>query len=561
MAARGPVVALAETLADALLRNDPFLASYLGVSGYDDAVPDLSPQARAAWRDSLVDVLIRCEQLEPDAAGLDDQVLLGAVHDHATWALAAVDSRVGEFSVAAVPLGGLPFMLLVMARASVTSASSASAVLSRCQRMPAYVDQCAGQLAAAARGGLLPVAPLVQDAIKQLRDYVTHPARDPLLALRPPGGWDGADGWRDELARAVRDGIYPALGRYIDLLADLLPRSRPPERAGLLYVPGGVASYACCIRNGTTLASDADQIHRIGLTALAEVEERIAELGGRILAAGSAAEVMARLRGDPSLTAATGQDVMSRAAAAIGRAETQLAEMFHPPLPPPCRVEPMPPQVAESGAPPMYSPPARDGSRPGAYLVNCSNPGAAGAWALEATAFHEAVPGHHGQLARLQLLPGLPLLLTAFGVVPHSEGWGLYAERLADESGLYSDDMQRLGALGMESFRAVRLVVDTGLHARGWSRARALEFALAHTPMPESFLASEIDRYIASPGQALGYLIGQRELLRLREDARRQLGTAFDIRDFHSAVLDHGALPLPVLAQVVQAWITSASPT
>ena len=181
-------------------------------------------------------------------------------------------------------------------------------------------------------------------------------------------------------------------------------------------------------------------------------------------------------------------------------------------------------------------------------------------WALEATAFHEAVPGHHGQLARLQLLPDLPLLLTAFDFVPHCEGWGLYAERLADEFGLYSDDMQRLGALGLESFRAVRLVVDTGLHARGWSRARALEFALAHTPMPVSFLRSEIDRYIAWPGQALGYLIGQRELLRLREDARRQLGTAFDIRDFHSAVLDHGALPLPVLAQVMRAWITSASP-
>jgi uncharacterized protein (DUF885 family) len=451
-------------------------------------------------------------------------------------------------------------MLLVLGRASVTDTVSAAAVLSRCQRIPDYVDQCAGQLSAAARGGLLPVAPLVQDAITQLRDYVTHPARDPLLALQPPEGWGRAGAWRDELARAVRDGIYPALGRYLDLLVGLLPRSRPPERAGLLYVPGGTVAYACCIHNGTTLAADADQIHRIGLTALAEVEERIAELGGRILATGSAAEVMARLRSDPSLTDATGQDVLSRTAAAIRRAENRLTEMFRPPLPPPCLAEPMPRQVAESGAPPLYYPPARDGSRPGAYLVNCSNPGAAGAWALEATAFHEAVPGHHGQLARLQLLPDLPLLLTAFGVVPHSEGWGLYAERLADEFGLYSNDMQRLGALGLESWRAVRLVVDTGLHAGGWSRARALEFALAHTPMPESFLRSEIDRYIACPGQALGYLIGQRELLRLRQDAQRQLGNAFDIRDFHSAVLDHGTLPLPVLTEVVQAWITSARP-
>jgi uncharacterized protein (DUF885 family) len=198
--------------------------------------------------------------------------------------------------------------------------------------------------------------------------------------------------------------------------------------------------------------------------------------------------------------------------------------------------------------------PARDGSRPGAYLFNDVQPGQAGSWALEATAFHEGVPGHHAQFARVQLLPDLPLLQTGFYVVPHGEGWGLYAEGLADEFGLYSDDVQRLGMLGCAAWRAVRLVVDSGLHARGWSRARAREFALAHSPMPEDFVDAEIDRYIALPGQALGYLVGQREILRLREEARARLGAAFDIRDFHSAVLDHGSLPLPVLGQVVTEW-------
>ena len=143
--------------------------------------------------------------------------------------------------------------------------------------------------------------------------------------------------------------------------------------------------------------------------------------------------------------------------------------------------------------------------------------------------------------------------------MPHGEGWGLYAERLADEFGLYSDDTQRLGMLGCAAWRAVRLVVDSGLHARGWSRARAREFALAHSPMPEDFVDAEIDRYIALPGQALGYLVGQREILRLRDEARSRLGAAFDIRDFHSAVLDHGSLPLPVLGQVVADWAASAA--
>jgi len=264
--------------------------------------------------------------------------------------------------------------------------------------------------------------------------------------------------------------------------------------------------------------------------------------------------VLARLRQDPSLQPAASGDPMAAAAAAIARAEERLAELFHPPLPPPCTVAAMPQQLAASGAPPMYSPPARDGSRAGAYLFNTVDPGPAGGWGLEAIAFHEGVPGHHAQYARLQRLAELPLLLRVFPVVAHGEGWGLYAEQLADELGLYSNDLQRLGMLAGAAWRAVRLVVDTGLHAHGWSRSQALGFALAHTPMPEPFMAAEIDRYIAWPGQALGYLIGQRELLRLRTHARARLGAAFELRDFHAAVLDHGALPLPVLSKVIEAW-------
>jgi uncharacterized protein (DUF885 family) len=162
-------------------------------------------------------------------------------------------------------------------------------------------------------------------------------------------------------------------------------------------------------------------------------------------------------------------------------------------------------------------------------------------------------------LSARPLMSHLPKLLTAFYVVPHGEGWGLYAERLADEFGLYSDDTQRLGMLGCAAWRAVRLVVDTGLHSRGWSRDRAREFALAHSPMPLAFVDAEIDRYIAVPGQALGYLVGQREILRLREEARAQLGAAYDIRDFHSAVLDHGSVPLAVLGQIVEDWVASTS--
>ena len=558
MTAAAEIEALAGELADVLLSGDPFGASFMSVPGYDDAVPDLSPQYQQAWRGRLVDIIARGAGYEADALDIEHRLLLETARDTAARELAAADSRVYDFSVTTFPLGGPSLVLLTASRASVSDPDSARAYLARCRQLPVYLDQYAARLRAAAGDGLAPVAPLVSDAIRQLQHYLAHSERDPLLAHQPPLGWAGAAAWQEDVEGVVRDEIRPAMGRYAGLLTELLPRSRRPEQAGLLYVPGGIAAYACCVRNGTTLPFDPDELHRVGLAALAEIEEQIGELGRRALGAADAGEIMIRFRKDPELAAPDGPAAMARAAAAIARAQERLPELFRPPLPPPCAVDPMPPHMAEFGAPPYYSPPARDGSRPGAYLFNDVNPGQAGSWALEATAFHEGVPGHHAQFARVQLLPDLPLLLSGFYVVPHGEGWGLYAERLADEFGLYSDDLQRMGMLGSAAFRAVRLVVDTGLHARGWSRARAREFTLAHSPMSEDFIDAEIDRYIALPGQALGYLTGQREILRLRDDARSRLGAAFDIRDFHSAVLDHGSLPLPVLRQVVADWTASA---
>jgi uncharacterized protein (DUF885 family) len=557
MKAAASVADLAAELAEAALRNDPFWASFMSISGYDDAVPDLSAEAQQAWRVRLADIIVRCGQFGAEATDGDSGVLLEVVRDKAARALAAADSRVEEFSVTTFPVAGPSLMLLIASRTRLSDPANARAYLARCRRLPGYLDQYTRVVRTAAEDGLLPVAPLVSDALGQVREHLAGPEHDPMLSPQPPQGWAGAAAWRDEVERVVRDEIRPAIGRYADLLAELLLRSRPPEQAGLLHVRGGVAAYACCVRLGTTLPFDPEELHRIGLGSLAEIEETIAELGRHALSAHDSGDVMARLR--EATAADDGAGAMARAAAAIGRAEGQLAGLFRPPLPPPCAVDPMPEHLARFAAPPYYSPPARDGSRPGAYLFNSVQPGQAGSWALEATAFHEGVPGHHAQFSRMQLMPDLPQLLTAFNVVPHSEGWGLYAERLADEVGLYSDDIQRLGMLSCASWRAVRLVVDTGLHARGWSQARAREFALAHSPMPANFVNAEIDRYIAVPGQALGYHIGQREILRLREYARTQLGAGFDIRDFHSAVLDHGTLPLATLRKVVETWVRARS--
>ncbi|MGH3238300.1 MAG: DUF885 domain-containing protein, partial [Streptosporangiaceae bacterium] len=225
--------------------------------------------------------------------------------------------------------------------------------------------------------------------------------------------------------------------------------------------------------------------------------------------------------------------------------------------PPPCDVTPMPEVVAVSGAAPHYTPPRLDGGRPGTFWFNTERPTAGTGWDLEVVAFHEAVPGHHLQLSRLQLLTDLPALQRQRSLTVFSEGWGLYAEQLAEEAGLYADDRALLGSVSSSLMRAARLVVDTGLHAFGWSRERALEFMMEHVPMPPEFLAAEIDRYIVMPGQALAYLTGKLVILRIRQEATRRLGPAFSLPAFHAAVLDHGSLPMPALDRSIERWLAS----
>jgi uncharacterized protein (DUF885 family) len=307
----------------------------------------------------------------------------------------------------------------------------------------------------------------------------------------------------------------------------------------------------------TTLPLAAGELHRIGLAEVARLEARAAEIGAGIGLPDLAAVVAAVRASSAELTA---EAAMAAARDAVARAESRAGEMLPAPLPAPCAVEPMPATVAESGMAPHYTPPKEDGSRPGTFWFNTVQATAGTGWDLEAVAFHEAVPGHHSQLGRAQRLEGLPLL-QRLPVTVHAEGWGLYAERLAGEFGLYSDARAEIGAIYMEMHRAARLVVDTGLHALGWSRSQASDYMIAHIALPESFLVSEVDRYIAWPGQALAYLVGQREILRLRERARDELGAAFDLPDFNAALLDSGSVSMPVLADVIADWIAERRPS
>ncbi|MGD0810161.1 MAG: DUF885 domain-containing protein [Acidimicrobiales bacterium] len=539
------------------LSAHPFDASARAIPGYDDRVPDDSEAGDKARRSEVQAALAEAERLLEAVTSPDEAVTLGCVAEAARQELAALDSAAIEYTVTAMPFSGPAVLFLIAARTLLPDAKAAGDYLARLRSSGRWIDQLTERLRAGAAKGRLPVASLVAGTISWAEMLLAQPVPEPLKVPQPPEGWDGATSWEQERDALAAEVVSPALGRWLGLLRELLPASRPDELAGLAHLPDGAADYARAIRAHTTLALTAEELHRIGLDEIARLEELCIELATEI-GLPDLASVQDALRASAGEQGP--QTAIDGALRAIRRAEARASEVFPEPLPPPCAVTPMPSVVAVTGMAPHYSPPRPDGARPGTYWFNTERPTAGSGWDLEVVAFHEAVPGHHLQIARVLLLSGLPAIQRERSLTVFSEGWGLYAEQLAEEMGLYSGTESLIGAVSASLMRAARLVVDTGLHALGWSRSEALEFFTAHVPMPPGFLASEIDRYIAMPGQALAYLTGKREILRLRAQAIGQLGHAFSLPDFHAAVLDQGSLPMPVLERAITDWVSQAGP-
>jgi uncharacterized protein (DUF885 family) len=552
-------VAAARDLADRFhrrwLEENPFVASSYGIPGYDDLVPDDSEAGQRAWRAEVGQFLREADAIAPGPLTPADAVTLDCTVEAATQELASIDLARAEYTVTPMHYSGPAAFLAMAARTVLLDPAAAQAYLTRLRHSGGWLDQTSERLRAGAGKGRLPVAPLVEQAISWAENVLAQPGLGPSLSPRPPAGWDRAEAWELQRRAVAEDMVKPALARWVATIKELLPRARPSDQAGLAHLPGGAEDYARAIRVYTTLPLRPEELHQTGLDQIAALEARAVELGAGLGLSGLD-EVFAAVR--DSAGKIPPQEAIRQAEIAVKRAEARAPEVFPAPLPPPCEVTPMPEVVAASGAAPHYTPPRLDGGRAGTFWFNTERPTAGTGWDIEAVAFHEAVPGHHLQLSRLQLLSELPALQRQRSLTVFSEGWGLYAEQLAEEAGLYSDDRARLGAISASLMRAARLVVDTGLHAFGWSREQALEFSVAHVPMPPEFLAAEIDRYVVMPGQALAYLTGKLEILRLREEARRSLGPAFSLPAFHAAVLDHGSLPLPALGGSIGRWLDHA---
>jgi uncharacterized protein (DUF885 family) len=396
----------------------------------------------------------------------------------------------------------------------------------------------------------------VDQTIVQLDAWLATPvAQDPLLNVSLPKGVDDGAARHDRLAVVVESDVRPAVERYRDVIRDeVRPKARPDERAGLTYLADGAEAYDRAIRLYTTLSLPAEQIHEIGLAQVDSLAGEYRALGPQVTGSSDLDEIFEALRSDPALHHTNAADIVAAAQAALAKAQGAMAGWFGILPQADCAVE-----SATSGAVAYYFSPALDGSRGGTFFMNTSEPTGWGRFQIESTAYHEGIPGHHLQLAIAGELISIPEFRKRAFISAFGEGWGLYAERLADEMGLYTTPLDRMGMLSADSMRACRLVVDTGIHALGWSRRQAIDYMIANSPMRESHVTAEIDRYIVTPAQALSYMLGRLEIQRIRAEAEAALGDSFEIKGFHDTVLGSGSLPLTILDRVVRDWLAASA--
>jgi uncharacterized protein (DUF885 family) len=389
----------------------------------------------------------------------------------------------------------------------------------------------------------------ITGTIAQIDDALAVPvAQDPLLGTTAlPDGVD-AEAWRSRMVDAIEQSIRPGLAAYREALVEVLPEARADDRAGLCWLEDGADDYARALRYYTTTDKTAEEIHEIGLQQVAQLADEYRSLGPEVVGTDDLQQIFEAMRTDPKLHFEHGDQLIEAARVAMQRAWDAMPAWFEVLPQAPCSV-----QSTTAGAKAYYYPPAADGSRGGTFFINVVEPESWGTFELESMAFHEGIPGHHLQLAISSELQDVPEFRKHIHNSAYAEGWGLYTERLADEMGLYSGSVDRMGMFSADSMRACRLVVDTGLHALGWTRQQAVDYMLANSPLTEGVCRPEVDRYLLFPGQATSYMIGRLEILRMRAEAQQRQGDAFDVRRFHTAVLDNGSLPLGVLDEVVRA--------
>ncbi len=554
--------ALADEYWQHQLRLNPTTALLLGEHQYDDQMENLSRGAEDDAIATYESIAERAAAIDPASLSKADRVTRGVLLWEARSKASELQARFAEFDVN--PSMGMHVELpQTVAQIRLPGAEEAAAIVRKWSRIQDTFQQAVHRLRQGVALERTPPQVAVEKAIAQIETYLATPLdKDPFLEVPPPAAFTAEETvqWTDQLRDQVVASIRPGYELYrTALVEEILPKARPPEKSGLRWLPDGEKVYDEAIRRHTTMSMTALEVHEIGLEVIDQLADEYRFLGAKALGLTDLDQMFHALRHDMELRFDSAEQIVTAAASAMDRARAALPAWFGVLPQADCVMVEIPELGAAEAPLAFYLPPATDGSRPGSYFINTTSPMTRTRFESEALAFHEAIPGHHLQLAIATELEGVPDFQKHALITAYVEGWGLYTERLSDEMALYSGDLERMGMLSFDSWRACRLVVDTGMHALGWSRQEAIAYMTANSPQAPNNIESEVDRYIGWPGQALAYMIGRREFMRLRSMAQQELGTGFDIKAFHDVVLGSGAVPLPLLAELVADWTTSVT--
>ncbi|QOW23754.1 DUF885 family protein [Lysobacter sp. H23M47] len=547
-----------------MLKRNPLAATYQGDARYNDQLPNfLSREYRETSRAFTTDWLEKIESLGPD--GLEGQDLL-------SWQIFVEDAR-DELASQKFPAWMQPvnqFYNIASTFVQLGSGTGAQPFKTvqdydnwreRASNVPVLFNQAIANMGEGIQAGVVQPRALMEKVLPQLDALIKEDPRQTLFwkpVADMPESFSDAHRKRieDDYAQLISTVLMPSYSHLRDYIAnDYLPHTR--DSAGMADLPNGQDWYAFRVHQSTTTDLSPAQIHQIGLDEVARIHGRMHEVMDEVGFRGTLQEFFVFMQTDPRFEFASEDELLAFYRGLEAEVNAKVPELFSLVPRAPFEIRPVEAFRAQSAAGGSYMTPSEDGTRPGVFYVNTYDLPTRKTWDAEDLFLHEAIPGHHFQLALQQELTGLPAFRRFGGQTAYIEGWGLYAESLGKELGVYEDPYSHFGYLQNELWRAIRLVVDTGLHSKGWTREQVIDYMLGNSAESRTQAVAEAERYMAIPGQALAYKIGELKILELRKRAEEALGGTFDIRQFHAEVLKDGSVPLDVLEGKIDRWIAA----
>ena len=541
------------------LDSSPTSAIMRGHKQYFDQIEELDEETFEKETKAVNDFISRLESIDPESLSNREKVTHGMLDFALSSNKDSLQDRSWEFGAGVSGFTG--FLIDYNQQMYVPDSESADMLLKRLELYKRLFTQIADVQMVGLKSNRVATERNLLRTIDQLENYLgSSLEEDPLLLVNfsPEISESLISDWREKAKKIIDSNIRPTVLAYLEQLkSDHIPKGRSDEHSGIMWIDGGEETYLRALRKYTGHKNiTVKEVHEVGLSEIERLKKEFFEIGENVFPGVSTPEeVLQKMQTEPSMRYESKEQMLQLAVDTIERAYKPLDQWFTVFPKSPCKVLPVPAESEQHAPPAYYYPPLPDGSRDGTYFLNTYKAETKSIFEAESVAFHEAIPGHHLDRTIAVELQDVPEFQKYVASTAFVEGWGLYSEQLANEMGLYSNDVQQLGRLGNDAWRACRLVLDTGMHGMGWSRDKAIEFFRANSPIEEINAEIETDRYIAWPGQACSYKMGQLKIEELRRKAENELGNNFDIRLFHDEVLCDGGITLPILDNKIEAFI------